>query len=196
MNIYMAGKIGPDIIWREQFSEKNESPWEIYDVEGGYRINRDRLVSHSPALRGHDYCGPFFIACDHCCFHGHGTHGAGAGKEGNCAGKNIRRADVFNFNMECIQRCDIFIAWFNNRDEFYSAYGTIYEIGYAKALQKRIYIGTPETSIPSDVWFSMAAADAVVVNVDVEKFVELALDPVNFRRLNNRYRILLDGRDL
>lgn len=121
-----------------------------------------------------DYVGPYFVSCDHGCFHGNNTHGNidvsgfwgeyDYEKYGDSEGVTIIEDDTqpveatafkASFNQmivtvlcrEAIKECDIVFAWIDALD----AYGTITELGYAAALGKEILIAGPKQY--SDMWF-------------------------------------------
>lgn len=129
-----------------------------------------------PTLPGHahgfDYVGPFFMGDDHGCGHGPSTHGCGQ-PEGMCgeAYPTPGRDGVLIFCLDAIARCDIFFAWLDGL----TAYGTLVEIGYARALRKQIIIATPsppgrsrthddewENDGLSDLWFAFECASRVI----------------------------------
>ncbi len=118
-----------------------------------------------------DYVGPYFIGCDHGCFHGNSTHGCidGVGmtseeiadeKFSNTHGLPVydenglsldvggyQRRAVTSLCLKAIHEADIIYAWIDAPD----AYGTYTELGYAAALGKEIYIACPKEYI--DMWF-------------------------------------------
>lgn len=60
--------------------------------------------------------------------------------------------------LDQIQRSDIVFAWLDDME----AYGTLFEIGYAKALGKQVWIGAGGFADPSELWFTLANADKYV----------------------------------
>jgi hypothetical protein len=122
----------------------------------------------------HDYCGPYFVSCDHGCAHGQGSHGAaaqpdrGEDEEDPYRGcialsavyPGIRdgygaRDWVVDLCLTAIDRCDLFFAWIDRPD----CHGTLVELGYAKAKGKRIVVAR-EHDLP-DLWFGDTCAQQV-----------------------------------
>lgn len=95
----------------------------------------------------HHYVGPYFLSCDHGCFHGQATHGCGetngctpgvpCGPESaipaealwECEGE-LRRDYVARQCVAAISRCSVIFAWIDRPD----CYGTLVELGYAARL--------------------------------------------------------------
>jgi len=158
--IYLAGKITKDC-WRH----------EIVDGlrEANYTAD-DSLPQRWEVIRGcigpgHHYAGPFFTSCDHGCAHGAGTHGLAArpdttGEE-SCGCIQVcdfgdRQRRVRSLCLNGIQACDLFFAWIAERD----CYGTIAELGYARALGREIVVAGPRAI--DDMWFIYTLADKVI----------------------------------
>lgn len=100
------------------------------------------------------YVGPYPIGCDHGCFHGQNTHGSLTnwnyedGHYHQFVTENLKHRDqIVSLCLDAIKRADIIFAWVDSL----SAYGTIAEIGYAKALGKEVFIAGPESY--DDLWF-------------------------------------------
>jgi len=172
-SIYLAGKISKND-WR---------PFVDYSDYDYYEPLPD-WEEVDASFQGLRVTGPFFMSCDHGCAHGNGSHASivgCSGEEGESRRRTWRRC------VEAIKRADIFFAWL---DDDTTAFGTLVEIGYAKALGKRIVIGAPrrlsqdhlatvvydrdtdddaaermESGEPSleDLWFAMQCADTVLV---------------------------------
>jgi Nucleoside 2-deoxyribosyltransferase len=192
MKIYLAGKISKGD-WRHRL---------VYTLRDAVLSMETWVAVKSlPMIGGHDYVGPFFIACDHGCSHGPGSHGAAVGNGASCA---VAGADAGHENdnsparvhakgVDGIQRCDVFIAWMGL--DFATAYGTMYEIGVAKALGKKIVvIKHPELKV-EDFWFPMEAADLILTTSDVVFAVEQLLTSISSPRhyslasLNLKHRV-------
>lgn len=168
MKIYLAGKIAkndwrhdlvPSLRWMSnQFGMPNESgDWNPHPI----------WPCLTGELLGHDYVGPYFQGDDHGCGHGPSTHGnAGHGDTG-CIQGGPSRWMVAQNCYAAIRSCDIFFAWLGDHGEaegVRTAYGTLVEIGYARALGKTIVIGTnhrldPLSSSLDDLWFALQADD-------------------------------------
>ncbi len=186
MKVYLAGKIGKND-WRHRFVD--------------YRLNNicQQLLSQPtmewPILpkaiaNRHDYCGPYFISCDHGCFHGEDTHGYGANpapsshyglpqcyeivgdelnsEDAKCHGYDdfeyeLRR-HVVNSCLEAIEECDVVFVWIDDL----TAFGSIFELGFARALDKDIYLYEPLNFARSydDLWFIEEAIPGSFIYAD------------------------------
>jgi hypothetical protein len=144
MKIYLAGKIS-----------KNDWRNEIINTRG---------IEHadgSVTIQGDIYTGPYFVSCDHGCYHGDSTHGvidSGCGSgdrrtiedqmcyefgvcdaDGGhgCVNENDIKDTIPKLCLSWIDECDVVFAWIDSNDCF----GTIAEIGYAYGKEKEIWIG-------------------------------------------------------
>lgn len=145
--IYLAGKISKNC-WRHEI------------VDGDLRDHSGSLsewpVWNKCIFDEHDYCGPFFVGCDHGCYHNRTSHGVGADADfhngGGCGvtDRDISRLEVHANCVCAISKCTHFFAWIDSTD----CYGTIYEIGIAFALGKKIGIGHPVKAFEnsSELW--------------------------------------------
>jgi hypothetical protein len=181
LNFYLAGKIAKND-WRHALvkpTRASSSPsWTLRGVISQDEVHHPWLEALYEAIEGRDhYVGPFFVADDHGCFHGSGTHGAGVGfawcpcceeeradvscnvchgpvmETGTldpCGGaySGLRREDLLNRCHGAIARCDVIFAWLDDP----TAYGTLVELGWAHAMHKTIWIASP-TFLP-DLWFA------------------------------------------
>jgi len=155
-NIYLAGKIRKHC-WRHGLvSGLRNHTWN--DGE----LPQENFV----------YVGPFFVGCDHGCFHGESTHGVVATSESTaCEGRDVlaefngHRLEITNLCLGAIVKADLLFCYIDSNDCF----GTIFEIGYAFAHNVPIVIVfkpgiASETN--NDFWFLCAKANWVVYNVD------------------------------
>jgi nucleoside 2-deoxyribosyltransferase len=135
-------------LWRAEWGEPRAPEWET----GGVRLA---------------YAGPYFISCDHGCYHGRSEHGAGAEPGENpyapdsngCGGGGASRGYVVARCLEWLRRADAVFGWLDDG----SAYGTVAELGYAAALGTPIYLGLPGAGARwderlDDLWFAAALA--------------------------------------
>lgn len=77
---------------------------------------------------------------------------------GGClSGDGPRQEQVVTLCQEAIRQSDVVFAWLDQED----AYGTLVELGYANALQKRVWIAGP--AFFPDLWFAYRSADRVLV---------------------------------
>jgi len=147
MNVYLAGKVN-NYCWRHQY---------VKGLRAAVFVNSKWPVLKNAIFKGVHYCGPFFVSCDHGCYHGDSSHGCGGemmdrrqdeygGHYVPCIGESDSAENVFNNCMDAIRVADIVVA---NIEP--TAYGTITEIGFAYALKKKIAIVTENKD--ADLWF-------------------------------------------
>lgn len=121
------------------------------------------------------YTGPYTFAGNHGCAHvdylatsddpddrpnGRGTrsHGDAPNFDADSRGFAHTFADVHQRALRGIEACDVFFAWLEDE----KCFGTLLEIGYAKALNKTIIIGHSENINPrGELWFAFQSADRV-----------------------------------
>jgi hypothetical protein len=160
LKIYMAGKIGGND-WRHTIVP------HLRDDDRAW-CKKDTL----PTSDGNAYVGPFFISCDHRCYHGANCHGARNGWD--CLGvPSPTEQDVFNKAVEGIQACDLFFAWAG--PDFSTAYGTHVELGMACALGKKIIIGQHPSLEAVDQWFAFQCCTEKVYADDPIEAYRLAM---------------------
>jgi hypothetical protein len=130
IKVYLAGKI-----------RKNDWRHTIFRDLGSDGFTRDGM----PILRrdnerdGFLCCGPFFIDCDHGCFHGPGEHGIGIESGGCGSGSNelvLTRQRAIKLCRGWIDECDVVFCYLDGSN----AFGTIFELGYAGAKEKPIFL--------------------------------------------------------
>lgn len=117
------------------------------------------------------YCWPYFISCDHWCYHGKSQHWLGASTgwcedELDLNSQATRRKRVFDNCMSMIRNCDIFYAWIDSKE----CYWTINEIGIAYALWKKVKIAIKEWFDYDDMRFCTTWWDVVFAKDAVEWF--------------------------
>lgn len=110
----------------------------------------------------HSYCGPYFLSCSHGCSHRHREHGVG---ESTCQFHdccNSGQWAAFDHCKSNIKNCQVLFAWIDHFD----CHGTLFEIGYAHAIGKRIYIAVEKTLAQrkGEIWFPRMAADREIVS--------------------------------
>ena len=171
IKVYLAGKIAPND-WRADIvgagnlrGADSRNGWGACQFDFG---------------ENEVYVGPFFTACDHCCGHGPGTHGAiQPGEPFTCWGKGSERVDELQEEMsvgaeespsiaewrrslfrECvfsIHSADFVFAWLATDD----CHGTLFELGVAFGKSKPVYIGVPTGSPPGETWFAKVSAKVI-----------------------------------
>lgn len=143
MKIYLAGKISSKD-WRATIlgSPPIAPEWSAYEA----RFGDLRWPVLRNAINGrHDYVGPFFLTgrkADHISVHGPDSHGVGAYPDWarhRPGAYEVERAVVTALCFDAIDRADLVFAWLNDA----TAFGTLVEIGYARALKKQLVIAYP-----------------------------------------------------
>lgn len=145
--VYLAGKIAKND-WRHEVVDGLKRA--AYAIEQHNPQFYDWPVLEHAIFGHHHYSGPHFMGCDHGCYHGPGTHGAGG--DGQTCGRmggdiEDRRWDIRHWCLDAIERSDVVFAWIDAPD----CYGTIAEIGYAYGRGKDVFIAWPEPI--DDMWF-------------------------------------------
>ena len=158
-SVYLAGKISKND-WRLKIAGRRFRDYG-YDRKIGavgytwtdYEVNDEMSIT-----------GPFFISCDHGCYHGNNSHGVGLNrfmhdpfgrKDGwfGCCGDGeeppFTEQEVLNICKLQIDRADIVFAYIDCLDCF----GTLAEIGYAHAKEKTIFIVFKNKEIRKQMWF-------------------------------------------
>ena len=181
--VYLAGKIGKHD-WRHTL-------FPLRHVELSYDERYDRIsLNQQPLTRdGFEYCGPYFLGDDHGCFHGRNQHGLidpgwadGHSMDDQDFPQVLKRQTVMRSCLHWIDQADAVFCWLDALD----AYGTLAELGYARARDIPIYLapdaeirgkepvaGLPEPpedrtfSALEDFWFVTAMADEVESDYDV-----------------------------
>jgi hypothetical protein len=143
--VYCAGKIG-----------KNDWRHKLFPDLRGTLSSGFKEFNHLPAPRGRfAYAGPFFVSCDHGCCHGPNEHGVAAASGTPC-GVGFNRANVIKLCCEWLKGADAMFVWLDDP----TAYGTLTEIGMAKAWLIPTFVATPLTmlSTTDDLWFPLGSA--------------------------------------
>lgn len=149
LRVYLAGKI-------------KQNGWRELIV--GYRCNHlyggDNVDLTKYTVKYNDQItitGPWFLSCDHGCYHGDNTHGLGINKMGcpDANGDDYSESEVYDICTQQIMGSDIVFAYIDDN----TCYGSLYEIGLAKALDKKIIIVFDNGELMSDMWFICQGAD-------------------------------------
>jgi hypothetical protein len=147
-NVYLAGKIRKHC-WRHQLiSGLRNHSW------GDGPLQQNRFT----------YIGPFFIGCDHGCFHNKNSHGNVAIRGDNlCPGRDSNaefdapHLEVANLCLDALLKADLVFCYIDAAD----CYGTLVEIGYAIAIDVPLVVAfapSIATSAGNDFWFACAKA--------------------------------------
>ena len=152
LNVYLAGKISSKD-WRQ----------ELIDIRNNFYGNEKYKIRNRMTLDYNDnitITGPFFLSCDHSCYHGDNSHGVGLSKRqyDSYGERNIfSEKEVNDICLSQIRKSDVIFAYINSN----SCYGTLYELGYAKSLGKKIIILFESGKLMKDMWFIYQKADIV-----------------------------------
>lgn len=176
--VYFAGKIGQND-WRHRLIP----PLRGTLIPGEQDLFNPDLVIPCPNEGGvgFDYGGPFFVSCDHGCFHGPHSHGVGiVSNEGadDAIPQNdlaVRRQMIFAVNSQRLQRADQVFAYLESAD----CYGTLIELGMAAAHRIPITIGfSPAINLAmrDDLWMAAAASARVCFGSAEDCFDEFLRD--------------------
>jgi hypothetical protein len=144
--IYFAGKIGKND-WRHLIVP--ELRGAIFDGDDAALFNPTFVLR----CAGFVYGGPFFVSCDHGCWHTMGKHGSETG----CSGERNGRQQIFDVSLARIALADHVFAFIENAD----AFGTALEIGFAHSLDKPITLGLANETYGAELWMATTAARAV-----------------------------------
>lgn len=153
IRIYAAGKIRKND-WRHEIVHLGESPEDLEHPE--MTPWPDEMPINS--LPGATYLGPHFLSDDHGCYHGPNLHGVAAGGRAcGAAYAGLTRPEVVKRCLSAIERCTHVFAWIENT----SAFGSLVEIGYARALGKQVHVYLlDEQPDLVDLWFAGQIATA------------------------------------
>ncbi len=126
------------------------------------------LVIEKAIYEKDDYCGPFFICCDHGCSHVPSEHGRAHSCCIDGAGLDSGRNAAWTNCLSQIRNADVLFAWIDSEDCF----GTLAEIGYAYANGILITIATNKMN--DNLWFiyKMAGLEIIVQENAVDGFHE------------------------
>lgn len=167
LRTYFAGNIAKND-WRHDIADDLRSEALAGDEANDWLYTgKEHLI----ATRSDDvlYCGPYFVGCDHGCFHGPGQHGAWTTIPEPHPGdgdkvRNIRKR-VYAANIQRIYNCDVVFAYISKPD----AEGTKYELGLATGFNKPVFLYySPDLShrFVDDCWFhQIGARDWAVADV-------------------------------
>lgn len=131
--VYLAGKIAAGD-WRHKAVGGLRDSVTYHEFESEWPVLARSIFGR------HDYVGPFFVCCNHGCYHGRGTHGSDPeGCSGLSPASLEGRDTIARRCRSAIDRSDLVYAWVDDP----SAYGTILEIGYALGRGRRVVLAHP-----------------------------------------------------
>jgi hypothetical protein len=167
MKIYLAGKIRAND-WRHNIVSKLRSNVWPGCSDAGPEQWPEFPIMEKAIFGVHDYVGPYFVGCDHGCYHGDHEHGVGAYSGGEFRYDNFRDGikqfrpenrynKIRRLCLSAIDRTDIIYAYIDDL----TCYGTLVELGYAFAKSKPIISvfadsisdKDPHCRHPIDLWF-------------------------------------------
>ena len=166
--VYFAGKISA-VDWRQDIFGLRAGSFALADdperdtlFNPHFRIDKQKFY----------YGGPFFISCDHNCFHSLYGHGAGPnGCSGDAISLSAHQGRIWKINRHRIKTAHIIFAYINERDCF----GTMAEIGMAQAMDKPIFIGFGPNADYQDMWMLRQAAKVTVSSAARESSMRVPL---------------------
>ena len=193
MKVYLAGKISTGD-WRsclDGYRAFSMDAADIVDDENEENENTQLFESffgELPVISKHPYIevtGPFFLSCDHSCYHGNNSHGVGAisskdpeafhnGEWSGCAGTTFSRNEVAEICTRQICKADMVFAYINSDD----CYGTLCEIGYGAGIGKPIAVMFDNSKRAESMWFVRELAcdvftlDNEVFKIDMDTFLD------------------------
>lgn len=152
VRVYCAGKIS-----------KNDWRHDLFRGLRGRRLERVHdgpliVDGPKPATRdGFEYSGPYFVQCDHGCYHGPNKHGVGATGRDCLSGPTIHRTAVPGICRNWIANSEAMFVWLDDA----TAYGTFAEIGIAVGLGVPVFLAIPEGQFAGadETWFPILLAD-------------------------------------
>ncbi len=162
MKIYLAGKI-TNSNWRKELLIESGADENWVNQALG---SEDRWeCKEGVLLGGFDLTGPFCIAEEHISDYVPDNHGYILDREGSGVVGHLEcfetRPKVLRLCQQAIQESDLIFAWIDTLD----CYGTIAEIGYAKALEKTIAVAfDSKPTRYDDLWFIRQMADHLSVS--------------------------------
>lgn len=165
--IYLAGKVKPD--WR--------SPLVAGYTEAAYQVhsnlhNETKYPSRFPVLSkailgAHDYVGAYAVPN-----YGEGeTHSLGK------HGGDIDHKKITWLCRDAISRSTLVFAYIDSVD----CYGTLWELGYAHASGKPIFIAGTDYTNGGDLWFVYAQATFIYAD-DIATGLQIAIDTNDKRK--------------
>lgn len=182
IRVYCAGKIGKNDWRHELFPELRGIGSEVGIGRTWQPNAQPSFPKAGPERDGFMFAGPYFLGCDHGCYHGPNSHGMAAQdwssdshgracgiRACGSGGDGVDPKVVIYQCLEGIRNADAVFVWLENL----TAYGTMAEIGYAYAHQKPIWIywpgenGSDTPWEPREPWFieEMAISAHAVPNV-------------------------------
>lgn len=204
MKLYLAGKIGK-YDWRHRIVTGLASISAAETEEGSdgakYSVFPGAWPITPRAIFGtHDYTGPYFVGNDpnHYSYHGRDTHGVGVGMDelyqyddtwrAPWSPEDFAEADGSHYSypsdstsrkhliklcLNAIIASDVVFVWMDST----TAYGTLFELGFAVAHRKPIWWAAPQHNNDlDDMWFARTVAREEVYGSDPLPLLRTLLD--------------------
>jgi len=158
LSVYFAGKISKND-WRHSIVPDLRSAWfgiccDAADPEDICPIRFHALDTTF------DYAGPYFVGCDHGCFHGPNSHGIVDGDTASPS-KTASQQTAFKLCLQWLRQSDAVFAHVESSD----AHGTLFELGWAFG-RLPVFLNFASESLASECWFPIHGACVVSVNPD------------------------------
>lgn len=171
--LYLAGKVAKNC-WRHKIIDGlRGKDWSDGPLPCAVQVDGESF----------DYVGPFFVSCDHGCYHGHGTHGClakdavdvidgeevDAGWTRDCVEWLSRNDLVDNHGcrigndgqrfvvdrcLTAISQANVVMAWIDTPDCF----GTLYELGNVHHGTTELWIAFKTQQLRDAMWFAATHA--------------------------------------
>lgn len=161
VGVYLAGPITGNR-WRDSLLTENAPRLRSNADPSNYISAGDEWpISKSALIGGFDLVGPYFEDL----WGGHGgnlesgTHGADIIDEDNhCCIDPQKRHAVAHRCLKALHASDLVFCWLPEA----TAFGTLWELGYATASLTPVVIGLPDFEGSEDMWFAQAQASWVI----------------------------------
>jgi nucleoside 2-deoxyribosyltransferase len=197
--IYLAGKMSNGYDYRGIFNRHGRS-YSVIDFD----LERKEFPVETIQIGDHvlNYTGPYTASDDHGCAH------AGQHKFATCGLTGAEYGAILLRRCEeAVRRCDIFFAHFETPDQF----GTLVELGWARALGKRIwmtmtnelfgsfsYVNSDDCWYQSfgdhDMWFAQFCSEKFIVTDEpMKQIAQWLSEEISFNREQHLASLLLDG---
>lgn len=146
--IYLAGKIKSNG-WRQK----------IFDMRNNFYgfnfYNHEKLKNAIvPFIDNVCITGPFFLSCDHSCYHGEQSHGLGVNEQ-TCYDNAFTEDEVIDICTTQIKRADMIIAYIDDN----TCFGTLFELGMAKEMGKKVITIFDNRKREKQMWFIAKNSD-------------------------------------
>lgn len=150
LSIYFAGKIGKGD-WRHEIIPDLRGAWSGEECQGGADTKSISPIIWEEGGHTLQCAGPYFVACDHGCYHGTSTHGQIA-DDSSCGISESKiwwesRWKVWDQCMGWLVQSDVVFCFIDNE----GAYGTLCELRANFAKPRAVYFSSEE--LLKSYWF-------------------------------------------